>query len=60
MNWISYKVEAQSGTVFTHFSRISDIKEAQTEWEEKFGQKAKSIALDDSDTNLDFSDLFDA
>ena len=59
MTWITYKVEAQSGTVFTHFSRTSDLEKAQSEWEEKFSQKAESIALDDDDTDLDFSDLFD-
>jgi hypothetical protein len=59
MSWITYKVQAQSGATFTHFSRITNPTEAQSEWEEKFNQKAKSIALDDDDTELDFSDLLD-
>ncbi len=59
MTWITYKIEAQSGTTFTHFSRSSDLEEAQEEWEKKFGQKAKNIALDNSDIELDFSSFFD-
>ncbi len=59
MTWITYKVEAQSGTTFTHFSRLTDLKKAQKEWEVKFNQKAKSIALDDDKEEFDFSDLFD-
>ncbi len=59
MTWITYRIVAQSGTTFTHFSRFSNLKEAQEEWELKFGQKAKSIALDDDKDELDFSDLFD-
>lgn len=60
MTWITYKVIAASGTKFTHFSRLNNLGEAQAEWEKKFNQKATSIALDDDDTELDFSDLFDA
>ncbi|MBD2047277.1 hypothetical protein H6F78_17040 [Coleofasciculus sp. FACHB-64] len=60
MSWITYKVVAKSGTTFTHFSRSSDLKKAQKEWEKKFNQKAKNIALDNDDTELDFSDLFDS
>ncbi|MBD1903881.1 hypothetical protein NDI44_27235 [Trichocoleus sp. DQ-A3] len=60
MTWLTYKVEAQSETTFTHFSRNSDLKKAQKEWEKKFNQKAKSIALDNDNTEFNFSDLFDS
>ncbi len=60
MSWISYKITAESGMKFTHFSKLETLSEAQMEWEAKFNQKAASIALDDDDTELDFSDLFDA
>ena len=58
MTWISYTITAESGTTFTHPSKLENIREAQAEWEKKFNQKATSIALDD-DTELDFSDLFE-
>jgi hypothetical protein len=58
MTWITYKVQAQSGTTFTHFSRLTNLEEAKREWEEKFRQKAKTIALDDNKEEFDFSDLF--
>ena len=58
--WITYQVVAASGTKFTHFSRSENLAEARSEWEQKFNQKAASIALDTDDTELDFSDLFDA
>ena len=57
MTWISYKITAESGTTFTHPSKLENLREAQAEWEKKFNQKAASIALDD-DTEADFSDLF--
>lgn len=60
MSWITYKVEAQSGTTFTHFSRITNLKEAQLEWEKKFNQRAKTITIDDDEEELDFSDLFES
>lgn len=59
MSWISYKIVAASGTNFTHFSQLENLTEAQAEWEKKFNQKAVSIAPDDDDTELDFSDLFE-
>ncbi|MBD1926498.1 hypothetical protein H6F74_09610 [Trichocoleus sp. FACHB-90] len=58
--WNTYKVVAESSTTFTHFSRSENLAEAQMEWEQKFNQKATSIVLDEDDTELDFSDLFDA
>ena len=57
MTWISYKIVAESGTTFTHPSKLENLSEAQAEWEQEFNQKAASIALDD-DTEADFSDLF--
>ena len=58
--WITYTVTSESGIKFTHFSRSENLDEARSEWEKKFNQKATSIALDDDDTELDFSDLFNA
>ena len=58
MTWISYKIVAESGTTFTHPSKLENLSEAQAEWEQEFKQKAASIALDD-DTEVDFSDLFE-
>ena len=58
MTWISYTITAESGTTFTHPSKLENLREAQAEWEAKFNQKATSIALDD-DTEVDFSDLFE-
>lgn len=60
MNWLTYKIVAESGITFTHFSRSTDLKEAQKEWERKFKQKAKSITLDDDKEEVDFSDLFES
>jgi len=60
MSWISYKITAESGTTFTHPSKLENLCEAKAEWEKKFNQKATSIALDDDDIELDFSDLFEA
>ena len=57
MTWISYTITAESGTTFTHFSKLENLCEAQAEWEKKFNQKAVVIKLDDDDTELDFSDL---
>ncbi len=59
MTWISYKITAESGTTFTHPSKLENLREAQAEWEKKFNQKAVAIKLDDDDTELDFSDLFE-
>lgn len=58
--WTTYKVIAEPGTEFTHFSRSEKLNEAQAEWEKKFNQKATSIELDNDDSELDFSDLFQA
>ncbi|MBD1908339.1 MULTISPECIES: hypothetical protein [Cyanophyceae] len=58
MTWISYTITAESGTTFTHFTKLENLCEAQAEWEQEFKQKAASIALDD-DTEVDFSDLFE-
>ncbi|MBD1833349.1 hypothetical protein H6F61_11835 [Cyanobacteria bacterium FACHB-472] len=60
MSWITYKLVAASGTKFTHFSKLNNLSEAQLEWEKKFGQKAVNIELDKDDSELDFSDLFEA
>ena len=59
MTWISYKITAESGTTFTHPSKLENLRKAQAEWEKKFNQKAVAIKLDDDDTELDFSDLFE-
>ncbi|MBD1907884.1 hypothetical protein NDI37_26815 [Funiculus sociatus GB2-A5] len=59
MSWLSYKITAESGTTFTHPSKLENLREAQAEWEQEFNQKAASIALDDDDPELDFSDLFE-
>ena len=59
MTWISYKITAESGTTCTHPSKLENLREAQAEWEAKFNQKAAAIELDDDDTELDFSDLFE-
>lgn len=58
MSWITYTVTAESGTIFTHFTKLKNLTEAQAEWEQEFNQKAKSIVLDD-DTEVDFSELFE-
>ncbi|MBD1835375.1 hypothetical protein H6F61_22480 [Cyanobacteria bacterium FACHB-472] len=60
MSWMTYKLVAASGTKFTHFSKLNNLCEAQLEWEKKFGQKAVNIELDEDDSELDFSDLFEA
>jgi len=59
MTWISYKITAESATTFTHPSKLEKLPEAQAEWEKKFKSQATSIAFDDDDAELDFSDLFD-
>ncbi|MFE1746017.1 hypothetical protein [Coleofasciculus sp. H7-2] len=59
MNWLTYKIVAESGITFTHFSRSTDLKEAQSEWERKFKQKAISIALDTDNNEIDLSELFE-
>ena len=53
MTWITYKIIAASGTTFTHFSKLENLCEAQTEWEAKFNQKAATIALDDDGTDAE-------
>jgi hypothetical protein len=60
MSWLSYKITAESGTTFTHPSKLENLREAQAEWEAKFNQKAAVIEIDDDDIELDFSDLFEA
>ncbi len=57
MTWISYTITAESGTTFTHFTKLENLSEAKAEWEAKFNQKAVAIEIDDDDTELDFSDL---
>ncbi len=57
MTWISYKIIAESGTTFTHPSKLENLREAQAEWEAKFNQKAVAIEIDNDDTELDFPDL---
>ena len=59
MTWISYKIVAESGTTFTHLTKLENLCEAQAEWEAKFNQKAVAIEIDDDDIELDFSDLFE-
>lgn len=57
--WITYTVVTQSGTTFTHFTKLGNLDEAQAEWEQEFNQKATSIMLDAYDSEPDFSDWFE-
>ncbi|MBD2007084.1 MULTISPECIES: hypothetical protein [Cyanophyceae] len=59
MTWITYTITAESGTTFTHPSKLENLREAKAEWEAKFNQRAVAIEIDDDDTELDFSNLFE-
>lgn len=52
--WKTYNITAESGTEFTHFSKLTSLSEAQAEWERKFNQKAYKISVEPDDEELDF------